>query len=148
MKGDIFYRVETGSTKEFLAGPHISEPIEGAGLTCPRCNGEGEVRNRETGEWEPCELCGWLNPGQISYDPENPEHREAYRREGVSCFRTPEEVIDYFNGWQAVCPIAQAEVVKFEGEAIGIGLDDEPLAIPAKVLRRWMWTEFEEEFGE
>lgn len=141
MTGDTFYRVETSSSEDFLAGPHISEPIEGAWLTCPCCDGQGE-------HGEPCELCDPSWPGHVEYDPSNPEHTEAYRREGVSCFRSPEELIDYFSADQAVCPTRCAEVIEFEGEATDIGLDDEPLAVPSKVLRRWTWVEFEGEFGE
>lgn len=140
---DVFYRVETSSSEDFLAGPHISEPSEGAWLACPRCNGLGVDRD---GKY--CDLCDFTCMGQIEYDPKNPEHADAYRREGVSCFRTPDRLIGYFNGDQAVCPTACAEVVEFEGEATDIGLDEEPLAVPLKVLRCWTWAEFEKEFGE
>lgn len=147
MEMDKFYRVETRTDEEFLAGPHISEPIDDAELVCPRCGGQGEVFNWEQQEWQECELCVYPGYGRIRYDSDNLEHTEAYQRDGVSCFRTPEEVIEYFQ-WQDICPLTQAEVVLFEGEAVDIGLDDEPLAIPEKILRRWSWAEFEKEFCE
>lgn len=146
---DLFYRVETSPDQEFLAGPHFSEPVWLADLECPRCYGEGEHYSPEAGEWVFCELCS--GSGRIGYDPENPEHVEAYRREGVSCFRTPEELIEYFRemdaGLGAICPQERREVIEFLGQAVGIGLDEEPLAIPEKVLRRWTWEEFLRQWG-
>jgi hypothetical protein len=130
---------------EFLAGPHYSEPVWLADVECPRCSGEGEHYSPEAGEWVFCELCS--GTGRVGYDPENPEHVAAYRREGVSCFRTPEELIEYFTDQQAVCPLDRAEVVEFVGRAVGIGLDEEPLAIPEKVLQRWTWEEFCRQWG-
>lgn len=139
---ETFYRVETRPNTEFLTGPHYSGPVEDACLACPRCGGEGEYYSSESEqkEWIWCSFCE--GRGHIFYDPRNPEHVKIFRREGVSCFRTPEELIAYFSSPQAICPLERAEVIEFVGQAVGIGLDDEPLAIPEKVLRRWTWEEF------
>ena len=140
-----FFRVETAPDDEFLAGPHFSEPIWLADIECPRCNGNGENWSNDEESMCVCELCSGM--GRIQYDPDIQEHREAYRSEGVSCFRYANELIEYFIAEQAVCPVDRAEVVEFSGECVGCGLDDEPLAIPEKVLHRWDWEEFVKLFG-
>lgn len=138
----MFWRIETRTTDEFLAGPHVSEPVWLADLECPQCDGRGEVYAQ--GIWQECTLCG--ESGRIYYDPDVPEHAEAYRRKGVSCFRTPEELYCYFQdlGSGAICPDKVREVVVFSGQVVGLGLDDEPLVIPAAKPhpRRISWEKF------
>ena len=143
----MFYRVERRSVEEFLAGPHYSEPITGAELDCPVCHGRGEVPvavDSATCEMltEECQFCegnGW-----VDYDPDLPEHRQLWRREGVSCFETPEELYEYFTSGMFLPEHLIEEVIIFAGEVVGEGLDGEPLVIPADTPRprKISWERF------
>lgn len=147
MQTQLFYRVERSSVEDFLEGPHYSEPITGAELDCPWCKGHGEIPvefDPVTGEWETeeCEFCegnGW-----VDYDPDLPEHRQLWRREGVSCFETPEELYEYFTSGMFLPEHLTEEVIIFAGEVVGEGLDGEPLVIPAGTPRprKISWKQF------
>ena len=128
-----FYRVDGRPAEKILEGPHTSEPIPAAELDCPYCYGEDEE----------CELCE--GEGFVYYDPENEEHAEIWKRQGISAFMDEKELINYFEFGNIVHEKDITQVVEIEGEEVDIGPDGESLIVPKEIKKIYTWGEFKKE---
>jgi hypothetical protein len=145
----IFYRIisRNFTDEEFLTPPFISQPHEGAWLPCLACKEAGREPTDEP-DYDYCSAC-W-GQGSFEYNPDNPEHQAQYSKEGLSCFESLDDLAAYVlcaypevaERWQDEDEEGALDIIEFEGEQVGVGWDNEPLAIPKKVLRRINYREF------
>jgi hypothetical protein len=115
-----FFRMHRSDAPEFTADNAYSAAwgetfTSVSQYECRSCDGTGEFLG------DPCTDCD--GEGVIDAD------------RGYSCCESADELLAYFGQH---CPADDADpVVEFDGVRVGTGLDGEPLAVPAEVVR---WT--------
>jgi len=143
---DLYWRVHWADCPDFSAGTAYSAPwgaerceddpsryrcvaCDGAGvdytdLMCGTCRGSGCAGCDGTGVSATCVSCA--GEGSIECDP------------GYSACTSAEDLRSYFQGRE---PDPGEQVLVFEGELAGYGLEGEPLVIPTQVVARTTWGE-------
>ena len=101
---------------------------EGEWTECDRCDGLGcDTCDQQGGTTEctNCEGAGW---------------EDCIR--GYSCFSTAESLLTYFTDRSRPTPAADETVVIFDGWQADSGFDDEPTAVPERIIETLTWAEF------
>lgn len=128
----MYYRVHWPDCPPFAPENATSAPWGADTEPCPRCQGAGEVAEREHGDWGrqtgsmiECPECGGAGEVPVARLP------------GYSCCESAESLLEYFAARGGVD--GETPVAIFRGKSVGTGPDGEPLVIP---VGRTRWTTY------
>lgn len=143
-----FYRIHWNGSTELTAANAWSsltgidrKPGDPSKSECQMCDG-GE------GEWTECGRCEGLgcfacdNEGGTTECTECDGTGWADCIRGYSCFSTPEGLVTYFTDRSRPVPDDDEPVVIFDGWQTDTGFDDEPTAVPERIIETLTWAEF------
>jgi hypothetical protein len=128
-----------------LTGP-ARKPGDPSKSECQMCdNGEGEWTECAECHGKGCDDCdeGWTdrctNCAGTGWE-------DCIR--GYSCYSTPEGLIAYFADNSRPEPADDETVVIFDGWQADTGFDDEPTAVPERIIETLTWAEFTARYEE
>ncbi|MER8002958.1 hypothetical protein [Streptomyces sp. NPDC095613] len=151
----VFYRVHPSDAPAFNADNAWSAPwgsdtrsTDGSQYQCIACDGTNEGMHDCTH----CGGCGFsdafltvrcdhCNGDGIIYACGNCDEGWIDCIRGYSCEEEPESLIKYFTE-RFVTPDEGDQVIIFEGDQTGVGIDSEPTAVPTRVIETLRWDAF------
>lgn len=150
-----FYRVHWTTLAPFAAENAWSsltgidrKPGDPSKSECQMCDG-GE------GEWTECRHCEGLGCGECDDQGGTTECTNCGGTgwedciHGYSCYRDPESLIAYYSSEGRDGMVGDDEpVIVFEGWQADTGFDDEPTAVPERVIETLTWAGFRARYQE